>query len=96
MFTPYYILAVGFGVFAVIVSVIGMKRPNDCPGKFTPLVVILGLAVGIATSAFVWKGGEEEVEHREHEAAEKAHHEAEGEHAEESMMPEGVVKSSGY
>ena len=42
MFTEYYILAVGFGLFAVVVSVIGMKRPNDFPGKFTPLVVILG------------------------------------------------------
>lgn len=94
MFTPYYILAVGFGLFAVIVSVIGMKRPNDFPGKFTPLVVILGLAFGIATFGFVWKGGEEEVEHREHEAAEKA-----GQHGEssdsKSMKPEGVVKS-GY
>lgn len=91
MFTPYYILAVGFGLFAVIVSVIGMKRPNDFPGKFTPLVVILGLAFGIATFAFVWKGGEEEVEHREREAAEKAQHEeASGEM--KSTMPEGVVK----
>jgi len=94
MFTPYYILAVGFGLFAVIVSVIGMKRPNDFPGKFTPLVVILGIAFGIATFGFVWKGGEEEVEHREHEAAEKA-----GQHGEskdsKSMKPEGVVKS-GY
>lgn len=91
MFTEYYILAVGFGLFAVVVSVIGMKRPNDFPGKFTPLVVILGLAFGVATFAFVWKGGEEEVEHREHEAAEKA-----GEHGEsnemKSTMPEGVVK----
>lgn len=91
MFTPYYILAVGFGVFAVIVSVIGMKRPNDFPGKFMPLVVILGLAFGIATFGFVWKGGEEEVDHREHEAAEKAGHHGES-HESESTMPEGVVK----
>lgn len=92
MFTPYYILAVGFGLFAVIVSVIGMKRPNDFPGKFTPLVVILGLAFGVATFAFVWKGGEEEVEHREHEAAEKAGgHEGESKES-KSTMPAGVVK----
>jgi hypothetical protein len=77
MFTPYYILAVGFGAFAVIVSVIGMKRPDDFPGKFMPLVVLAGVVLGVATFAFVWKGGEEEVEHREHEEAEKAHHEAE-------------------
>lgn len=91
MFTEYYILAVGFGLFAVVVSVIGIKRPNDFPGKFTPLVVILGLAFGIATFAFVWKGGEEEVEHREHEAAEKAHHDGES-HGTKSSMPEGVDK----
>jgi hypothetical protein len=93
MFTPYYILAVGFGLFAVIVSVIGMKRPNDFPGKFMPLVVILGLAFGVATFAFVWKGGEEEVEHREHEAAEKAGQHGEA-HESESTMPQGVVKSA--
>lgn len=91
MFTEYYILAVGFGLFAVIVSVIGMKRPNDFPGKFTPLVIILGLAFGIATFAFVWKGGEEEVEHREQEAAEKAAEQGESQET-KSTMPEGVVK----
>jgi hypothetical protein len=73
MFTPYYFLAVGFGVYAVIVSVIGMKRPNDFPGKFMPLVILIGVAFGVATFAFVWRGGEKEVDHRNAEKAEAAH-----------------------
>jgi hypothetical protein len=72
MFTPYYFLAVGFGVYAVIVSVIGMKRPEDFPGKFMGLVVG-GVILGVATFAMVWRGGEKEVDHRKHEAAEKSH-----------------------
>ncbi|MBI2691715.1 MAG: hypothetical protein HYX29_07225 [Solirubrobacterales bacterium] len=89
MFTPYYILAVGFGLFAVVVSVIGMKRPNDFPGKFTPLVVMLGIAFGIATFAFVWRGGEAEVDRRAKEDAEKAQKEAET-GSTKSTLPEGA------
>ena len=73
MFTPYYILAVGFGAFAVIVSVIGMKRPNDFPGKAMPLVILLGVAFGVATFGFVWHGGNQEVDHRKAEEAAQAH-----------------------
>jgi hypothetical protein len=69
MFTPYYFLAVGFGAFAVIVSLIGIKKPNDFPGRFSGLVMLIGALIGIATFAFVWRGGEKEVEHREHEEA---------------------------
>lgn len=65
-FTAYYILAVAFGVFAVIVSVIGMKKP-DFPGKFSGLVILIGVLFGVATFAAVWRGGEKEVDHREHE-----------------------------
>lgn len=71
-FTPYYFLAVGFGVFAVIVSVLGMKKPNDFPGRFMPLVVLIGILFGVATFGFVWRGGEKEVDHREHEAAQES------------------------
>ncbi|MBJ7459865.1 MAG: hypothetical protein JHD02_11790 [Thermoleophilaceae bacterium] len=87
MFTPYYFLAVGFGVFAVVVSVIGIKRPNDFPGKFTSLVVVIGVLFGVATFAMVWKGGEEEVDHRKHEAAEKAHESGESHDAPAGMKP---------
>jgi flagellar basal body-associated protein FliL len=72
MFTPYYFLAVGFGIFAVVVSAIGMKKPNDFPGKFMPLVILLGVAFGVATFAFVWHGGEQEKKQRNEEKAAKA------------------------
>jgi hypothetical protein len=62
MFTPYYFLAVGFGIFAVVVSAIGMKKPNDFPGKFMPLVILLGVAFG----------GEQEKKQRNEEKAAKA------------------------
>lgn len=91
MFTPYYFLAVGFGAFAVIVSVIGMKRPNDFPGKFMGLVILGGVVFGIATFAFVWKGGEEEVDHREHEEAQKAH---EAETGNVNPLPAGIKAAS--
>lgn len=71
MFTPYYILAVSFGAFAVIVSVIGIKKP-DFPGKFYGPLILIGVLFAVATFAFVWRGGEEEVEHREHEEAQGA------------------------
>lgn len=68
MFTPYYICAVSFGAFAVIVSIIGIKRPNDFPGKFYGPMILVAVLLGLATVGFVWRGGEKEVEHREHEA----------------------------
>jgi hypothetical protein len=90
MFTPYYFLAVGFGVFAVLVSVIGMKKPNDFPGKFMPLVVLAGVAIGVATVAAVWIGGNKEVEHRDAEEA--------AQHAETSSviapLPAGIKTSA--
>lgn len=76
MFTPYYILAVSFGVFAVIVSVIGFKvKPDTFPGKFYGPIILVGVAFAISTFAFAWSGGEQEVEHRKHadEAAAAAH-----------------------
>ncbi len=91
MFTPYYFLAVGFGLFAVIVSVIGMKKPNDFPGKFMPLVILIGVLFGVATFGFVWKGGEEEVDHRKHEAEEKAH---EAETSNVNPLPSGIKPAS--
>lgn len=86
-FTPYYFLAVGFGVFAVIVSVIGMKKPNDFPGKFMPLVILIGVLFGVATFGFVWRGGEKEVDHRKAEAAEQA------ESSSAATPPAGVTKT---
>jgi hypothetical protein len=73
MFTPYYFLAVGFGAYAVLVSVIGMKRPNDFPGKFMGLIILGGVVLGVATFAMVWRGGEKEVDHRNAEEAAQAH-----------------------
>lgn len=88
MFTPYYILAVGFGAFAVIISVIGMKRPNDFPGRFSGAIVLAGLVIGIATLVFVWRGGEKEEEHRDHEQAGQA-----AEAAAANPLPAGIQLS---
>lgn len=88
-FTPYYFLAVGFGAFAVIVSVIGMKRPNDFPGRFSGLVMLLGLAFGLATVFFVVRGGNKEVDQRNKEKAEAAH-----EAASTGNLPVGVKSTS--
>jgi hypothetical protein len=90
-FTPYYFLAVGFGIFAVIVSVIGIKRPNDFPGKFNGLVILIGILFAVATFAFVWRGGEKEVDHREHEEAQQAH---ETETSSITTLPAGVKSDS--
>ena len=90
-FTPYYFLAVGFGAFAVIVSLIGMKKPNDFPGKFMPLVILIGVAFGVATFAFVWRGGTKEVDHREHEEAQQAHEAAT---SSITTLPAGVQRAS--
>lgn len=71
MFTAYYILAVAFGAFAVIVATIGMKNPESFPGRlFAPLVVI-GLIFGISTVVFVWRGGDEEKASPEHQKSVK-------------------------
>ena len=89
MFTPYYFLAVGFGVYAVLVSVIGMKRPNDFPGRFMGLIILGGVLIGIATFAMVWRGGEKEVEHREHEEAGQMH-----KTSSTTTLPAGVKSTS--
>lgn len=89
MFTPYYFLAVGFGVFAVIVSVIGIKKPQSFPGGFYVPMMLIGAVIGIATLAMVWRGGEKEQEHRKHEAEQKAHEAG----ASVNPLPAGVVSS---
>jgi hypothetical protein len=89
MFTPYYILAVGFGAFAVIVSLIGMKNPESFPGKFSGLVMLIGALIGIATFVFVWRGGEDELDHKK---AEEAHQAAET--SSTSTLPSGVRPTS--
>lgn len=66
MFTPYYILAVAFGLFAVIVAVIGIKNPDNFPGRFFAPLVALGLIIGVSTVVMVWRGGDEEVATPEH------------------------------
>lgn len=68
IFTPYYILAVAFGAFAVIVSVVGMKDASGekFPGRLYGPIILVTVAFAVATFAFVWSGGEKEVEHREH------------------------------
>lgn len=71
-FTPYYFLAVGFGAFAVIISVVGIKKP-DFPGRFYGPLILIGVIFAVATFVFVWRGGEKEVDHREHEQAAEAH-----------------------
>jgi hypothetical protein len=86
MFTVYYILAVGFGAFAVIVSLVGMKDHSDAfPGKFYGPIILAGIVFAIATFAFAWRGGEKEVEHRDHEqSAESARNAA------STQLPTGV------
>lgn len=70
MFTPYYILAVGFGVLATLVSVYGFaikKGDPNFPGSLSGPIMIVAAIIGIATFGFVWKGGEEELDHKKHE-----------------------------
>lgn len=77
MFTPYYILAVSFGVFAVIVSLIGIKGNSESfPGKFSGPIIIAGVLFAVLTFGFAWRGGEKEVEHREHEQQAAEHESA--------------------
>lgn len=74
MFTPYYILAVCFGAFAVIVSVIGIKdKSGSFPGRFFGPLIVIGALFAISTFAFVWRGGEKELDHINHEKAAAAH-----------------------
>ncbi len=91
MFTPYYFLAVGFGAFAVIVSLIGLKNPSEdsFPGRFYGPIILIGVVLGVATVAFVWRGGEKEVEHREHEQAAESH-----EAASAAELPAGIKAAS--
>lgn len=68
MFTPYYILAVGFGAFAVVVSMIGIKGKSDSfPGRFYGPILLVGVLIAVSTLVFVWRGGEKEEEHRKKE-----------------------------
>lgn len=90
MFTVYYILAVGFGAFAVIVSVIGMKDSSDSfPGKFYGPIILVGIAFAVATFAFAWRGGEKEVEHRDHEKAAETASQS-GKVAASTQLPAGI------
>ena len=73
MFTAYYILAVSFGVIMALISLYAIKfRPDDSfPGKFYGPLMILGIFFAIATLGAAIHGGNEEVDHRKAEAAEK-------------------------
>jgi fatty acid desaturase len=86
MFTPYYILAVGFGVFAIIVSLTGVKSSGDSfPGKFMAPIILVGVLFAVLTFGFAWRGGEKEVDHREHEQNATGH-----ESASSVELPAGV------
>lgn len=91
-FTAYYFLAVGFGAFAVIVSVVGMKKPA-ITDKFSGLIILLGVAFGIATFVAVWSGGEKEVDHREHEQGHESKAD-EGASLSPKPLPAGVRATS--
>ncbi len=89
MFTPYYILAVGFGVLAALLSFYGFtvkKDDSSFPGKLGGPIMFVALILGIATFSFVWKGGEEELEHKKHEQEKQLE---EG-HSENTDAPTGV------
>lgn len=75
MFTPYYILAVGFGVLAALLSAYGFvikKDDPDFPGKLSGPIMLVAAIIGVATFGFVWKGGEEELDHKKHEQEQQA------------------------
>ena len=88
MFTPYYILAVGFGAIATLVSLYGLKRAGDenFPGKLATPMMLVAALLGIATFTAVWRGGEKEVEHRELEEQQRS----EGEKG--AALPAGVTR----
>lgn len=89
MFTPYYILAVGFGVLATLISFYSFVVKKDdpsFPGKLSGPIMIGAAILGIATFGFVWKGGEEELDHKKHEEEQQLE---EG-HSENTDAPTGV------
>lgn len=89
MFTPYYILAVGFGLLATLLAFYGFivkKDDPEFPGKLSGPIMMLAAIIGIATFSFVWKGGEEELEHKKHEEEKQAQ---EG-HSPNTDAPKGV------
>jgi hypothetical protein len=92
MFTPYYILAVGFGVLATIVSLIGLKKAGDenFPGKLATPIMLAGALIGIGTFVFVWRGGEEELDHKKHE---QEHQIQEEQNQEGAALPAGITRS---
>lgn len=90
MFTPYYILAVGFGALATIVSVIGFKFKKDdpnFPGKLAVPFMLTAAVLGVATLVMVWRGGEKE---QEHQREEQKHAEEEAE-ASTGQLPVGIA-----
>jgi uncharacterized membrane protein SpoIIM required for sporulation len=89
MFTPYYILAISFGAFAVIVSVLGSKKPQTFPGDFYIPMLLIAAVIGVATIAMVWRGGEKEQEHRAQEAAQQGEAPAASAHP----LPVGVARN---
>lgn len=87
MFTAYYILAVGFGVFAAIVSLFAILKPNEnFPGKFYAPIILVCVCFAVGTLAAVIHGGQQEVEHRKHEEQQKS-----GEQHEAASLPAAVA-----
>lgn len=89
MFTPYYIFAVAFGVFALIVTAIGLKNAanEDFPGKLYGPIMLIGLILAVGTFAFAWSGGEKEADHRKHEEAAQPHEAASAPVQSEAVKP---------
>lgn len=75
MFTPYYIFAICFGVFALVVTAVGIKQAGNenFPGRLYGPIMLIGVILAVGTFAFAWRGGEQEVDHRKHEEAAQSH-----------------------
>lgn len=68
--TAYYFLAVGFGVLATIISVVGIWGPGkheNFPGKLSVPLMLLFFVIAVATLAALSVGAANEHE-AEHEA----------------------------
>ena len=89
--TAFYIFGGVLAVIAVITSFAGL-RSEKFPGRATPVVVLVFMALIGVTATYSVLNGKQEAEHREHELE---HANAEAEHLEEEPVGEEHAPAAG-
>ena len=89
--TAFYIFGGILAVIAVITSFAGL-RSEKFPGRATPVVVLVFVALIGVTATYSVLNGKQEAEHREHELE---HANAEAEHLEEEPVGEEHAPAAG-